>query len=118
MQTPFKFRYNGEPWTINLVRTIKTDDGDTRDLYGHCDYERRLIRLSEEQPIGQLLPTLLHEILHMVFPNGIVGAATEEKIVNGLEKPLLHALTTLKWVDPHFTITRKVPLKTRGDLNL
>ena len=102
MKTPFKFRHNGMTWTVKLVKKFP----DNADLLGQCDTHTKIIRINEDQSAESKLATLLHELLHMSFPAGIVKDSTEEKIVAGLELPLLDALTSTGMLKKSFRVTK------------
>jgi hypothetical protein len=100
MNTPFKFRHNGMLWTVKQVKKFP----DNADLLGQCDTMTHTIRIHEEQSPQSKLATLLHELLHMSFPNNIVKDSTEEKIVSGLELPLLDALASTGMLKKSFRV--------------
>jgi Zn-dependent peptidase ImmA (M78 family) len=58
-----------------------------RGVLGLCDDETRTITLDAREPRVQRELTLVHEVLHALFPSGIVDGETEERIVRGMEAP-------------------------------
>jgi hypothetical protein len=56
------------------------------------DDDTAVIRLDPDQPPSELDTTWCHEVLHAIWPKGVVDADTEEKLVKGLEYRLRDAV--------------------------
>lgn len=85
------------PKSIKIKRSIwkiktKNHNLDTNKYAGLCIRTSKTILLSPLLRRNELEATLVHEILHAIFPLGIVSTKIEEEIIRGLEKPLHQAL--------------------------
>lgn len=83
----------GKRWRVRIVRDLVNDDGE--DVEGLCFKERRVIMIDADQTPVERASTLVHEVIHALFPEGVVGYRTEERIVAALEAPILAALPEL-----------------------
>lgn len=59
---------------------------------GLCDFDAKTIWLSRRLSMKAKQETLLHELLHAVWPEGIVSHRVEEKIVHGIDEKLLKVI--------------------------
>jgi len=75
------------------------------------DPATKTIRISEEVRGRERVATLLHELLHLAFPESVVSDDVEEQIVAQIEYPLLQALEEVGLIHKKFSILRTVPLK-------
>ena len=112
MKTPFKFKHYGFNWSILLVKDIVSDKKN-EELLGYIDEHKRVIKLRDDSDHREVTATLLHELLHLVFPKEVVSARTEETIVSQMELPLLHLLEEVGLVNKGFKVTRKRPLAAK-----
>lgn len=80
-QIPNKMKIQGRTWRIRLRKGLERRTGDI----GHCIRYSRTIDIDADLSQAEQEETLLHEILHAIFPDDIVGDRTEEKIVEALD---------------------------------
>lgn len=93
------FTSRGKRWTVKFVAAPfhykGANDGWTLGVTDHS--ESRILVVNNAEA-GQ---TLIHEILHAVWPDVKKGKkVTEEQMIRMLEEPLFEALATLKPVTP------------------
>lgn len=62
MKTPNFVIIKGEKWRISWRKKLIGEKNE--ELWGDCDYEKRIIRLSKAQPDNMKLSTLIHELTH------------------------------------------------------
>jgi hypothetical protein len=87
---------DGDEWRVRTARSafVCVEDGKPSEpLAGLTDTTRRTITVARDLPGPDLADTLLHEILHAIFPHGTVSRAKEERIVGVLEHRLRTAIT-------------------------
>jgi hypothetical protein len=94
LRIPKKLRIDGKIWRVRKSSTLLKREGNL----GMCVPSDRYISISTEQTRLESEETFLHEILHSVFPNNLVGDATEEKIVESLSVALYDVLINNKLV--------------------
>lgn len=92
LRIPKKLRIDGKIWRIQKSSTLLKRES----LLGMCIPVDRYISISTEQSRSEREETLLHEILHGIFPEGIVKDATEERIVEALANSLYEIIRTNK----------------------
>lgn len=85
---PKKMRIGGRIWRIKRSKTLQKRQG----LLGVCVPDERYISIDCTQTVEQQHITFLHELLHAIFPQNIVGDKTEENIVSKLEEKLHNIL--------------------------
>ncbi len=102
------FVVGGKRWTIRRDRRLAHPITDRRlrrrfDLKhdehaidGFCDRRRREILLATDITGARLEDAHFHELLHACWPKGVVGHATEEKLIRALTPRLLEALGSMK----------------------
>jgi hypothetical protein len=94
IRIPKKLRINGKIWRVKKSSTLLKREGNL----GMCVPSDRYISISTKQTQAEREETLLHEILHSIFPDNLVGDATEEKIVESLSVSLYDVLVNNKLI--------------------
>jgi hypothetical protein len=88
IRIPKKLRIGGKVWHVKKSSTLEKKAG----LLGMCIPVDRYISIATTQSQAEREETFLHEILHSIFPGGIVKDATEERIVEALSVSLYEVL--------------------------
>lgn len=88
MNIPGKIKIKGRIWTIKLVKNLQKKKG----ILGLCDEEDHVILIDAGQSPKERAVTLLHEVLHALWPNSKMCANTEEFIIESVDSPLLDVL--------------------------
>ena len=88
MQIPKSFRFKKSRWTIDFG----TKKLDTSKYRGICYLDKKQIFIDPELPRNEQEETVIHEVLHAVWPSGVCSDKMEEKIVEKLSRSLYEVL--------------------------
>lgn len=86
---------------------------------GRCDYHTQTILIKKGLNPQDVCVTLIHEIIHALFPPDVVSQTTEEIIVESLDSTLKDALysmglLTTQELFPHFDVPGESKSKSGG----
>lgn len=88
MKLPRKLKIKRSTWQVKFDESIEKTD----DAVGLCVFSSKKILISPNQDSNDLADTLLHEILHAIWPTDLCGDKLEEKLVARLAGSLLQIL--------------------------
>lgn len=88
---PRRVKLRGRWWSVRLT-SRKRKRAEMRGLRGLCDLEARVIWIDANADRLEREVTYVHEVLHALFPPGVVAGDVEERIVSELEGPLAAAI--------------------------
>jgi Zn-dependent peptidase ImmA (M78 family) len=91
LRIPRRVVIGGKRWSVKYVPDLAEKQG----AVGLCERHRRTITLDASLTRGEQELTLVHELLHAVWPAGVVGDRTEERLIEKLEEAI-HGLMTSK----------------------
>jgi hypothetical protein len=83
----------GRRWEVRYM-TPRAQKGKLRGLDGHCDLDAFAIDIRPGLSRLQQERTLIHELLHAMWPADIVSDAVEERLIRRLETPLRSLLVS------------------------
>lgn len=92
LRIPRSIRLRGAIYRVRTSRSL-----NRLETMATFDEKSRTITLAHGLSLRQREEAFLHEVLHAVFPNGVVPSKVEESVVEGLDEPLLEALRQLRW---------------------
>jgi hypothetical protein len=92
MRIPKSFKFKKSRWTI----AFGTKKLDTSKYRGICYLDKKQIFIDPELPRNEQEETLVHELLHAVWPAGVCGEKMEEKLVEKLSRSLYEVLASNK----------------------
>lgn len=92
---PDHFYINGREWTTVWMKAPLEVEG-VGNCYGYTEANEKTISLEESEDNDRLRETWIHELLHAVFPPGILSYKKEEQIVSGMAGTLARALCDSK----------------------
>lgn len=87
---PKSLTIKGKRWRVKVTRGLWKRER----AIGLCEYEDREILLASTLDTYQRELTLIHEVLHALWPAGIVSSEDEERVIRGLERPLRDVLVS------------------------
>ena len=101
---PESIMIEGERWRVCLENTApkrfrKRKPLLSRGIYGETHYHDKLILIADGLTQDQQAETFVHELLHATYHainDQELGAALEERIVEGLDGPLYRVLLQLE----------------------
>jgi Zn-dependent peptidase ImmA (M78 family) len=88
MRIPKSILIGNRKWKIRLSKTLIA----TLDCYGVCYKDDRIIHIDSSQSKSEMEKTLVHELLHAIWPNRACKMKLEEKLIGKLEEPLYKLL--------------------------
>ena len=88
MRIPRTLKIGKRKVRVHKVRALKKRTG----AYGIYDSDPPRIRIDSDQSQYLQRVTFIHEILHAIFPRGVVSLSVEEKIVESMDTPLYELL--------------------------
>lgn len=92
MKIPRTLKIGGETWKIRLVTGFAKRTGK----FGYCNPNIHTITIERDMTDHMVGVTFIHELLHAVWPEGLVEAEVEEKLVEILDSRLFAALKRSK----------------------
>jgi Zn-dependent peptidase ImmA (M78 family) len=92
VRIPRKLTIRGKTWTVKLRKGLQK----RAHAVGLCEQHKKLISIDTGISRRDQELTLIHEILHAIWPTNIVGDRTEEKLIGQLEERLYEVLTKNK----------------------
>lgn len=90
-----RLRINGETWKVIRHRGLRK-----RGFDGACYSNTRRIAIAAHLTGREYADTLLHEILHAVWPSGVVSDELEEDLVRRITPRLLRVIHHLPVARP------------------
>jgi hypothetical protein len=84
---PERATLRGRRWRVYIEKTE-----DMRGLRGLADLDEKTIHIDPRVDRQEREVTYVHELLHAIWPPGVVDEETEEKLVRGLEYHLHRAV--------------------------
>lgn len=95
MEIPDHIIIKGKRWEI---KKLTNDDPETNRIDGEADLGNKIIKLNTDLDHDQLLITIIHELLHVIFYNHKLRLKlrTEEKYVDIFSKDLVKILLNKK----------------------
>jgi len=92
MHIPKHLKIKRSLWQV----IVDKDAFDSKKYDGLCDLRAKKILIDSDLRGNELNIILVHEILHSVWPDGIVSPKTEEKIVEKMAKTLYQVMNDNK----------------------
>ena len=92
LRIPRTLRIAGERWRVVMVPGMKRDRGEV----GFMDADKHLIEIDPGQSRVEIERTLVHEVLHVLWPAGICGSRAEERAICEMERPLHRVIALLR----------------------
>lgn len=95
MELPNQITIKGKKWEI---KKLTKDNPETKRIDGEADLDKKIIKLNIDLDHDQLLITIIHELLHVIFYNHKLRLKlrTEEKYVDLFSKDLVKILLNKK----------------------
>jgi len=95
MELPNQITIKGKKWEI---KQLTKDNPETKRIDGEADLDKKIIKLNIDLDHDQLLITIIHELLHVIFYNHRLRLKlrTEEKYVDIFSKDLVKILLNKK----------------------
>ena len=88
MKIPKILKIRRSKWTVDFDETIE----ESYDAVGLCIRRSKRILISPNQTQAEIEDTLIHELLHASWPDGICSDRLEEAIVSKLSRVFLGVL--------------------------
>lgn len=88
MEIPRKLTIRGATWKVRLVSGFAKRTGQ----WGLCNYSKQVITLDRGMSDHAMGVTFIHEVLHAIWPDGVVENEVEEKLINILDRRLFATL--------------------------
>lgn len=87
---PRRVKLRGRWWSVRL--TSKPKRAEMHGLRGLCDLDERAIWIDRSCGRPERELTYVHEVLHAIWPRGVVTHEAEEELISALERPLAEAI--------------------------